>query len=199
VRFIRHQAGRFGIDPQRIGIVGASSGGQLSLLAAAAPPSADPGARDPVDRESSAVQAVVAYFPGVDNLNFGRANATILDHFLSQQYKAEAMFDFRRWDDTTNRYERVSDPEARREAFRRTSPLAHVSAATPPVLLFHGDQDRLVPIQQSRLLAARLQELGVPHRLVVAEGKGHGWKPPLDSETTEVTEWFGKYLLGAKR
>ena len=199
VRFIRHNARRFGIDPLRIGITGESSGAQVALLAATAPPAPDPESRDPVDHESSEVQAVVAYFPGIDNLNFGRPNTTILEHFHSQNYMLDAVFDFRYWDKEAYRSERVTDPEALRDSFRRTSPLYSVSGATPPVLLFHGDEDELVPLQQSELMVARLREAGVAHELIVAKGQGHGWKTPLENEYSEILGWFGEHLLGGAR
>src|SRR6185369_11324684 len=56
-RFVRANAKRFGIDPQRIGVTGTSSGGHLSLLLALMGGPGKPDAKDPIDRESSAVQA----------------------------------------------------------------------------------------------------------------------------------------------
>jgi acetyl esterase/lipase len=199
VRFVRHHADRFGVDPQRLGIIAYSSGGHVSLFTAAAPAPADPEADDPVDRESSRVQAVVAYSPSVDLLNFGEPNTTILQHFLSQgRVRLSAPFDFHRWDPETNRFERVVDPEAQEEIFRRNSPLTHAGADHPPTLLFHGDLDELVPIQQSELLAQRLREVGVPHKLIVARGEGHGWRP-VDAYQAEIVQWFDQYLLGNDR
>jgi acetyl esterase/lipase len=198
VRFIRHHAARFGVDPQRLGIMGHSSGAQMSLLTAAAPPPANVDAADPVDRESSRVQAVVAYYPAVDMLNFGQPNTTILQHFRSQGRESAATFDFHIWDPETGRFERVVDPEVRSEFFRRNSPLTHTTSEHPPVLIFHGEADELVPIQQSELLTQRLREVGVPHKLIVAQGRGHGW-PPVEAYQAEVLEWFGEHLLGTER
>jgi acetyl esterase/lipase len=200
VRFIRHNAVRFGIDPQRIGIMGASSGGHLSLLVATAAPAAVPEATDPVDRESSRVQAVVAYYAGTDNLNFGRENVTILEHFRAQgEETGGATFDFHRWDDEAKRFERVTDPDLIRSLFRKNSPIAHVSAATAPVLILHGDKDRLVPLQQSEVFVSRLREVGVPHKLVVVPGVGHGfsngWEKPMQGEIAAILDWFNQHLL----
>src|SRR5438094_1369726 len=58
VRFIRSHAKDYHIDPERLGITGASAGGHLSLLIGTAGAKGDPNAKDPVDRESSRVQAV---------------------------------------------------------------------------------------------------------------------------------------------
>src|SRR5262245_25087425 len=72
VRFIRHHAKEYRIDPARIGIAGASAGGHLSLMLGTAGDNGDPNAKDPVDRESSRVQAVACFFPPTDFLNYGR-------------------------------------------------------------------------------------------------------------------------------
>lgn len=199
VRFIRHHAERFYIHPQRIGITGGSSGGQVSLYAATAPPPPNPEAEDPVDRESSEIQAVVVFFPGTDMANFGSPGTTIVQHFHSLDYRIDAAFDFHRWDNETKRFERVTDPELRLEIFRQNSPISHVNAGDPPVLLFHGDQDKTVPIQQSRIFVSRLKEVGIPHKLIVAEGKGHGWELPLENQFEEITGWFDQYLLPGEK
>src|SRR5262249_9820491 len=60
VRYIRHHAKEFNIDPDRLGITGASAGGHLSLMQGLASAEGDPKAKDPVDRLSSRVQAVGA-------------------------------------------------------------------------------------------------------------------------------------------
>jgi acetyl esterase/lipase len=71
VRFVRYNAARYGVDPARIGIGGASSGGLLALLVAVKPLPANPKAVDPVDHVDSRVQAVVCFFPGTDYLTYG--------------------------------------------------------------------------------------------------------------------------------
>ena len=63
VRFIRYHAKDYGIDPQRIGICGASAGGHLSLMIGTAGSKGKQDTSDPVDRESSRVQAVACFFP----------------------------------------------------------------------------------------------------------------------------------------
>ena len=195
VRFIRYNAKRFGINPDRIGIMGHSSGGHVSLMAATSPPPENQDSKDPVERVSSRVQAVVAYYPSSDLLNFGNENISILDHFRSLGYNLDAAFDYHQWNDQLNRFERIVDPEARTEYFRRNSPLNFVSEDDPPILLIHGSKDILVPIQQSEIFAVRLKEAGVPSKLLVMEGQGHGWENPLELEIEEVQNWFGQYLL----
>ncbi len=66
IRFIRQHAGRYEVDPNRIGVFGVSAGGQLALLLGTTADAGDPSASDAVLRESSRVAAVVAYFPPTD-------------------------------------------------------------------------------------------------------------------------------------
>lgn len=200
VRFVRHNAVRFSVDPQRIGIMGASSGGHLSLLAGTAAPGANPQADEPVDRESSRVQAVVAYYAGTDNLNFGCKNVTILQHFCTQGEKSgAATFDFHQWDDAAKRFERVTDPDQIRRRLRETSPITHVSAQTAPVLILHGEKDKLVPIQQSEIFVARLDKVGVANRLMRFPDAGHGfmngWEKSMPGEIPAILDWFDEHLL----
>src|SRR5262249_47467337 len=64
--FVRHNAARYGVDPDRIGIGGASSGGLLALLVAVKPLPPNPKADDLVDHVDSRVQAAACFFPGTD-------------------------------------------------------------------------------------------------------------------------------------
>jgi acetyl esterase/lipase len=66
VRFIHQHASEYGVDPNRLGVFGNSSGGHLALLLGTTGDSGDPTASDPVLRESSRVAAVVANYPGTD-------------------------------------------------------------------------------------------------------------------------------------
>jgi acetyl esterase/lipase len=62
VRFIRHNACEYGVNPDHLGITGASSGGQLALMIATQGGNGITNAPDPVDRESSAVEAAAVFF-----------------------------------------------------------------------------------------------------------------------------------------
>ena len=188
-------AERFHIDPGRLGIVGGSSGGHVSLMTALAPPAPDLDAADPVDRESSEVQAAVAYFPPTDLLNYGATGVTMLESHGSIR---AAPLDFRRFDDVSGRFERITDVADLQECYRKNSPITHVRADNPPVLLIHGDSDDLVPLSQSEILRDRLQAAGVANRLVVLAGHGHAW-PPMGHGQQEVVDWFGRYLSPDRR
>jgi acetyl esterase/lipase len=174
--------------------MGLSSGGHLALLAATAAVNGEAHADDPVETESSKAQAVVAYFPNTDLLNYGKRGKLMPDHFRAQGLKMDAAFDFRKWDEDRCIFVPMTVPEIR-EVFRETSPLTHVSSDDPPTLLFHGDKDELVPIQQSQEFERRMKEVGARCELFVAEGEGHAWQEPLPGELDRVANWFDRYLV----
>src|SRR5262245_11222088 len=137
VRFIRHHARDYKVDPGRLGIYGASSGGYLALMQGLAGDAGDPSAKDPVDMVSSRVQAVACFFPPTDFLNYGKPGEVALGRGPLAGLKAA--FDFRELDTRTNTFVPVRDEGQILEIGRQISPAYHVSAGAPPALIFHGD------------------------------------------------------------
>jgi acetyl esterase/lipase len=192
VRFIRSHAKDYGIDPGRIGVTGASAGGHLSLMLGTAGTTGNPDAKDPVDRESSRVQAVACFFPPTDMLNFGakgRALVNATDH--AKMFRPA--FDYRELDPTRNVWISITDPARLRAITREISPISHISADDAPTLLIHGDADTLVPIQQSEVMVAKLKEAGVEAKLVVKPKAGHGWAAMVQDMNT-IADWFDGHL-----
>src|SRR5436190_23738585 len=107
----------------------------------------DPKAKDPVDRESSKVQAVAGFFPPTDLFNYGAKGRNA--EALIKTGRFAPAFDFRERTGTNN-WLPVSD-EKRKEILKEISPIYHVTPATPPTLLLHGNLDFLVPLQQSQI------------------------------------------------
>jgi acetyl esterase/lipase len=192
VRFIRHEAKTYRIDPQRLGVTGASAGGHLSLILGTAGGPGDPKARDPVDQESSRVQAVACFFPPTDFLNYGSPGKELI-HARDHGKPFRPAFDYRELDAETNLWVPVADPVKLRQITRDISPISHVSADDPPTLIIHGDRDELVPLQQSQSFVGKLQEAGVRARLVVKEGAGHGW-PEMVKDMEVLADWFDEHL-----
>ncbi|WP_205678727.1 alpha/beta hydrolase [Aquisphaera insulae] len=192
VRFIRHNAKTYGIDPNRIGITGGSAGGNLSLLVATAGDAGDPKARDPIDRESSRVQAAAVFFPLTDLLNFGKPGRELIGP-MGHAVPFRPAFDYREMDRAKGTSERVTDAEKLRAITKDISPIYAVSADDPPILLIHGDKDGLVPLQQSESLLKALQAAGVKAELSVKPGADHGW-PGMEKDTERMADWFDRYL-----
>src|SRR5262249_13824598 len=146
VRFIRHHAKDYGIDPARLGATGWSSGGNLALMLGTPSGKRDPNAPDSVDRESSQVQAVACFFPLTDLLNFGGREMIRATDFA---FPFRASFDYRELDQKTWIWGTVTDSEKLRAMARSISPIYHVTKDSAPTLIIHGDKDNLVPFQQS--------------------------------------------------
>jgi|GEM_PF-93666 len=192
VRFIRHNAKTYGIDPNRIGITGGSAGGHLSLMQGTAGDPGDAKASDPVDRESSRVQAVACLFPPTDFLNYGASGRYAFGSGELLMAFRPAV-DVRELDPKTLRLERTTDEKKQHELAAKISPITHVSADDPPTLIVHGDADKLVPIQQAELIVARFKEAGVSVELITRPKRGHDLNG-LDKDVADMTDWFDKHL-----
>ena len=194
VRFIRYNAKDYGIDADHIGIMGFSSGGHLSLAVATADEKVDPTSMDPVDRVSSRVQAVAVFYPPTDFLNFGKQNAVpSINRTALILTGVYAAFDFKAWNDTIRSFVHITDESKKMQIARLISPIYSVSPDDPPVLIIHGDADRLVPLQQSESIIKKFEEAKVPNQLIIKKGGGHGWKN-IEAEEKNFIDWFDKYL-----
>jgi len=190
-RYIRKHAADYKIDPNRIGICGASAGGHLSLMQGMAGAEGKPDAADAVERESSRVQAVACFFPPTDFLNYGQPGENAMGRGVLKNFRAP--FDFMEFDKTTNHFVPITDEQRLLEIGRKISPVTHVTSDDPPTLIIHGDADKLVPIQQAEIIVEKLKEAGVPAELSVKSGAAHGW-PNITAEMTKVADWFDKHL-----
>jgi acetyl esterase/lipase len=184
VRFVRCNAARFAIRADRLGVTGSSSGGQLTLMIAVQGGPGKPDAPDPVDRESSAVQAAACFFPPTDFLNFGGPGIDCVG--LGPMKPMRAAFGPR------------SQTESGRQSLgKEISPIYHVTSNLPPTLIIHGDADPVVPLQQSESFVERAKSAGAQHvQLIVRPGKGHGWGDFWKSseDINAFADWFDKFL-----
>ena len=180
LRFVRHHAREYRIDPTRIGVTGGSAGGHLSLMLATRGGPGDPAAPDPVDRESSAVQAVAIFYPVTDLLNLGPST--------ENDGQGGPPISFRK----------AFGPDAMNMPIWKrighdSSPIYYVTPAMPPTLIYHGDADTLVPLEQSQRFRARAKEVGLEVPVVVHPGGEHGW-PTMVFDEWKFVEWFDRYL-----
>ena len=194
IRYIRYNAGKFGIDPDHIGITGGSAGGHLSLAVATADDIINPSAPDPVDRVSSRVQAVAILFPPTDFLNWGGTGFNFVNaKELLKSRGAWGAVEFRLFNDKSRLYEEITDTAARSKIGMDISPMNFVSPDDPPVFIMHGDADLTVPLQQSKNIIARFNETGVPNRFIIKKGGKHTGDDMMP-EWLEFVDWFDKYL-----
>jgi acetyl esterase/lipase len=180
VRFARSRAKEHGLDPDRMGVVGGSSGGHLCLMLATRGRPGPVDAPDPIDRGSSAVQAVACFYPVTDLLNLGKSTENPGDGGPPKSFVRAFGAG------STNR-------EAWKVIGRDLSPLHHVSSNLPPTLIHHGDADTLVPLEQSEWFQARAKEVGRTVEIVVHPGQKHGWATMI-LDIREFADWFDRYL-----
>ena len=194
VRFIRYNAKGYGIDADKIGITGSSSGGHLTLMIATADDIVDPKSTDPVDKVSARVQAAAVFYPPTDFINYGGVNTSgKINQAGLVMARVAAAFDFKVWNDTTGTFVSITDTEKRLAIARASSPVNSVSPDDPPVIIIHGDKDVLVPKQQSESIIEKFKEAKVICRLIIKEGGGHGWRN-REVEEKNFVDWFDKYL-----
>ncbi len=152
VRFLRANASKYNIDPQRIGAIGFSAGAHLSMML---------GTMDKADGlddvgehkdQSSKVNAVVSYFGPTDfTLGFPDASKPLVRDFLA------------------------GTPQEKPEAHKAASPITYVSKGDAPMLLFQGTNDPLVPHAQAIAMIEAMHKAQVPGRVELLSGAGHGW------------------------
>lgn len=181
VRFIRYNADRWNIDPNRIGVTGASAGGHLSLILATKGGPGDPNAKDPVDRASSAVQAAAVFYPPTDYRNWAETGDMAVG--VGKQARWQPAFG-----------PESETAEGREALGHAMSSIYHISSSTAPVYIIHGDADPVVPLFQSESFGKIAKSKGVPFKLVVKKGAKHGWKNRIEDEPQFVA-WFDQHLL----
>jgi len=178
VRFVRLHADRYHVRPERLGITSGSSGGHLSLMVGLTGDDGKPDSKDPVERVSSRTQAVVAWFPPTDMVNWGSPNG----YKTIEQFRPGLLPAI---------LGKVTDLESQ---LKTISPIYQVSKDDPPVLLIHGDCDLTVPVQQSRIFKEKYDAEGMEAELIVRKGGGHTYWPGIMDDYPAVWSWFDRYL-----
>jgi acetyl esterase/lipase len=175
IRWVKEHAAEYGVDPNELGLMGASAGGHLASLAAVA---AD---------DSTRVRAVAAFFPPTDFLDYGGQRLDRSAEGEMGRIVRALAFPVGESDEKTQ--EEVA------EALQAISPARLVTADAPPFLLIHGDADPAVPLQQSEVMVAALKKEGVAAELIVKPGGTHPW-PTIHEEVAVMADWFVEQLVG---
>jgi len=168
VRFLRANAEKYGVDPERIGATGFSAGGHLSQMLGVM------GKEDGLEGEggwaeqSSHVQAVVNFFGPTD--------------FVSVEFPEQSRGIVARWIGGTR--------QEKPEEYKKASPITYVTKGDAPILHIQGTKDNLVPHTQIYLMIDAMTAAGVPGRADLIAGAGHGWGNPELTRTLEATYAF---------
>ncbi len=166
LKYIYEHASEMNVDKDRLGVFGFSAGGHLSLLLGTRP---DATHANGEQKSIPHVAAVAAVFPPTDLAPYVDPSNPLREKFPALKFDPAQAADY--------------------------SPLAQVSKDDPPTLLVHGDKDELVPIWHSEKFDAALDELKVPHKLVVIKGWGHGFDAAGNELMfKEMAAWFNEHL-----
>jgi acetyl esterase/lipase len=169
LRFVRNKAGEFGVAPNRIGVWGFSAGGHLASTAGTHFDTGDPTAADPVDRVSSRPDFMILAYP-VISLVTEYAHSGSCRNLLGDS-------------PDTKLVESLSNERM-------------VTADTPPTFLFHTNEDKGVPAENSVLFYLALRKAGVPAEIHIYERGRHGvglarTDPVLSTWSARLSDWLG--------
>ena len=193
VRYIRFHAADYQIDGERLGIMGASAGGYLALMAGLNGDSGCADSNDPVQQTPNKVKAVACFFSPTDWLNFGEKGMNFIDFQLEHYGKIGPSFVFYGDKKGEGQYKPVEDREQILAILKELSPITHVSKDDPATLIIHGELDPFIPFQQGESLYNQLKEAGVETQFILRKGKTHGWKG-WEEDIKLVVDWFDKHL-----
>ena len=179
IRWVKTHAAEYGVDPNRLGMMGASAGGHLALLASVTPIESVPDSKNELDHVDSRVKAVSVFFPPTD--------LTDWDGKKPDYSKSIGQLLFT--GGVGSRTQEEIDAKA-----KEVSPRCRINgSALPPYLLFHGDADPMVPLQQSQVFVDAVKAAGGSAELIVKPGGQHPW-PTLPEEVGKMADWFDKQL-----
>jgi len=184
IRYVRHNASRWGIDTNKFSITGGSAGGHLSLTMGTQGRPGNPTAKEPIDRASSAVHAAACFFPPTDFLNYGEPGEDAVGVGTLKSFKAAFG-------------SRADSAEGRQDLGKEISPIYFITSNMPPSLIIHGDADKLVPIYQAQRFGEKCKEVGAPFKLIVKPGADHGWAG-MEKDMVVFADWFDEHLRGIK-
>lgn len=180
IRWLRANAEKYGLAPERVAVWGSSAGGHLAALVGTSGDVANLEGKVGGNLEqSSRVQAVVDYYGPTDLIAMcktpgsqrhaaaGSPESKLLGGPVLEQQKQASLAD----------------------------PLTYIDAEDPPYFIVHGADDPVVPKEQSKLLHAALEKAGVSSTLTILPGASHGGPEFSDAALVErVGEFLKKHL-----
>ena len=175
IRWIRANAKKYNLDPNRIAVIGTSAGGHLvAMLGTSGGVKELEGKLGPHLDQSSRVQCVIDLFGPTALLQMGeKQNAP-----------------------TSAESKLIGAPlQSAKAKSREASPMTHVTKGDSPYLIIHGDRDRLVPFNQSVIFHAALKKAGVESTLITVKNGGHG-RFPREATDKRVQLFLERHFFG---
>ena len=185
VRYLRGNAAKLGLDPDRIGAWGDSSGGHLASLLGTSSGDKDlEGTLGDFPKESSRVQAVADYYGPIDFLAILNQKSNIQRGVYPTAPEAQLL---------------GGNTLDKKELAAQACPLTYLSKNTPPFIIIHGGADAQVPIAQSEGFKDALEKNGTPVSLHVIDGAPHGFNDKQQAAALPFTlEFFNRTLKPSK-
>jgi acetyl esterase/lipase len=178
VRFLRANAAKYNLDPNRFGVGGDSAGGHLAAFVGTSGDVKDMEGDLGNPGVSSRVQAVVDWFGPTDLLVMGQqaGPGSMIQHDAPDSPESRLM---------------GGPVHEKRDLAKTANPLTYVDGTDPPFLIMHGDNDQLVPLGQSVILAKALIDAGVAEvTMRIIHGAGHEGPQFRNAESQRLTEEF---------
>jgi acetyl esterase/lipase len=175
LRFLVKNAKQYRIDPTRIGTIGGSAGGHLSLVTALGDPKDFPGDPALAGFDPVSLRCEVAHYPATDF-----TDSTLAGRFLGP--RAKIMFG--------------GPAEEKPEVIRLLSPVKLIQKNSTPVYCFHGDKDTTLPVENARRLYARGKEVGADIQYTEVKGGGHGFSGDCTPSIEEIVAKASEFVIG---
>lgn len=174
LRFLVKNAAQYHVDPKRIGTIGGSAGGHLSLVTALGDPKDFPGDAALAGHDPASIRCEVAYYPATDF-----TDSALAGRFLGP--RATLMFG--------------GPPEEKADVICLLSPVAQIKKGSTPIYCFHGDKDTTLSVENARRLFARGREVGADIQYTEVKNGGHGFSGDCTPSVEEICDKAAEFVI----
>lgn len=178
--WIVEHAEDYRFDLNNVGVMGESAGAHLALMTGYN-----------LDKHSLDIDYIVDVYGPTDLFNLYREMMPFMDTikqripFLGDMDIPKMLFGF----------DPESDLSKAKALAKAYSPLEFISLDSPPVLIIHGEEDRVVPVSQSQMLEAALNELDIINEQHYLEGMDHAFRGASEEQKAKTQDWISRFVL----